>query len=133
MQMSSRKKPSTTRSRSSRTKRKFASPASTTKALVNKADHVRRQALKAVPKVRAPGKTSAKNEKPSTNGTASSTDALSTAATENLRPAIAVPTHVLAFWSPMAAFLRQQTLLTSTALHVVQSQRLWAQTFSRSA
>jgi hypothetical protein len=55
------------------------------------------------------------------------------ATTEILHPAIAGPTHVLAFWSPIAVLLRQQTLLTSMALHVMQSQRLWAQTFSRPA
>ena len=39
-----RKKLSSTRSKSGRTKRKPANSPSTTKALVNKADHVRRQA-----------------------------------------------------------------------------------------
>jgi hypothetical protein len=39
----------------------------------------------------------------------------------------------MAFWSPMAVFLRQQTLLASMALKVIQSQRLWVQAFGRAA
>ena len=128
-----RKKSSTTRSKSGRTKRKPANSASTTKALVNKADHVRRQALKPGPSVRAPGKEVDTNDRLSSNGPGKTPEGLRTAANENLRPALSGPTQALAFWSPMAVLLRQQTLLASMWLNVIQSQRHWAQAFSRSS
>ena len=125
-----RKKSSTTRSKSGRTKRKPASSRSTTKALVNKADHVRRQALKPGPSIRAPGKDVDTNERLSHNGPGKTPEVLRTAANENLRPVFSGPTRVLAFWSPMAVLLWQQTLFASIALNVIQSQRLWAQAWS---
>ena len=128
-----RKKSSTTRSKSGRTKRKPANSASTTKALVNKADHIRRQALKPGPSVRAPGKEVGTNERLSSNGSSKTPEVLRTAANENLRPALSGLPPALAFWSPMAMLLRQQTLLASMALNVIQSQRLWAQAWTRSA
>ena len=127
-----RKKSSTTRSKSGRTKRKPANSASTTKALVNKADHVRRQALKPGPSVRAPGKEVGTNEELSSNGPGRTPEVLRTAANENLR-SLSGPTQALAFWSPMAVLLRQQTLFASMALNVIQSQRLWAQVWRRAA
>jgi hypothetical protein len=127
-----RKKSSTTRSKSGRTKRKPANSPSTTKALVNKADHVRRQALKPGPSVRAPGK-EVDTERLNSNGPGRTPEVLRAAANENLRPALSGLTQSLAFWSPMAALLRQQTLLASMSLNVIQSQRLWTQAWSRSA
>ena len=126
-----RKKSSTTRSKSGRTKRKPANSASTTKALVNKADHVKRQPLKPGPSVRAPGEVGT-NERPSSNGSGKTPEVLRTAANENLQPALSGLTQALAFWSPMAVLLRQQTLLASMSLNVIQSQRLWTQAWTRS-
>ncbi len=133
MSSTQHKKPSTKRSGSSRTKRKLAKPASTTKALVHKAESVRKQTIK--PKTSAPGlqnkaRTSGAGDVRATGDT----EVRRTAApTKNLQPAIAAPTHVLTFWSPMAVLVRQQTLLASMVLHVMQSQRLWAQALMRSA
>ena len=104
-----------------------------TKALVNKADHVKKQALKPATHVRAPGKGSGTHKKPSTDGTRNTSELLPTAENDNLRPAPMGPTQALAFWSPMAMLLRQQTLLASMSLNVIQSQRLWAQAWTRSA
>ena len=125
--MGSTQRKTTTRSKSGRTKRKPANSTSTTKALVNKADHVRRQALKPGPTVRAPGRGT--NERLSSNGP----EVLRTAANENLRPALSGLTQALAFWSPIAVLLRQQSLLASMSWNVIQSQRLWAQAWTRSA
>ena len=127
------KKSSTTRSKSGRTKRKPANSASTTKALVNKADHVKRQTLKPGPSVRTPGKEVETNEKLSSNGPGKPPEVLRTAANKNLRPALAGLTQALAFWSPMAVLLRQQSFLASMSLNVIQSQRFWAQAWTRSA
>ena len=127
-----RKKSSTTRSKSGRTKRKPANSPSTTKALVNKADHVRRQALKPGPSVRAPGREVGINERLSSNNPGTTPELLRTAAKNgNLRPALSGLTQALAFWSPMAVLLRQQTLMASMSLNVIQSQSLWAQAWSR--
>ena len=130
-----RKKSSTTLSKSGRTKRKPANSASTTKALVNKADHVRRQALKPGPTVRAPGKEVGANKKLTSNAPnapGETPEVLRTAANENLRPALSGLMQALA-WSPMAVLLRQQSLLASMSLNVIQSHRLWAQAWTRSA
>ena len=125
-----RKKSSTARSKSGRTKRKPANSASTTKALVNKADHVKRQALKPSPSVRAPRKEVGRNESLNTDGPGTTPEVLRTA---NLRPALSGLTQALAFWSPMAVLLRQQSFLASMSLNVIQSQRFWAQAWTRSA
>ena len=97
MSSSKRKKPTLNRSGSSRTKRKLARSASMTKALVNKADHVKKQALKPATDVRAPGKGSGTHKKPSTDGTRNTPELLPTAANENLRPVPMGPTQALAF------------------------------------
>jgi hypothetical protein len=139
MSSTQRKKPSTNRSGSRRTKRKLAKAASTTKALVHKAEHVRKQTIKPNASARAPTEAPGAQNESRTSGAGDiraigDTEVRRTAATtENLQPAIAGPTQILAFWSPMALLLRQQTLLSSMALHVIQSQRLWAQALMRSA
>ena len=127
LQMSSarRKKPSSPRSGSSRGKRKRGPSGSATKALVNKADHVKRQSPRSNIQVRASGKGSDTTKKPSP-------EMLPPEATKNARPALAGLAQDLAFWSPMAVLMRQQTLVASMALNLMQSQRLWAQAFSRS-
>ena len=83
-----------------------------------------------MPRSYAPGKEVGTNERLSGNGPGKTPEVLRTAANENLRPALSGPTQALAFWSPMAMLLRQQTLLASMALNVMQSQRLWAQAWS---
>ena len=139
MSSTQHKKPSTNRSGSRRTKRKLAKAASKAKPLVHASEPVRKQSIKPNGSARAPTKAPGVQNKARASGAGhiratGDTEVRRTAATtENLQPAIAVPTHVLAFWSPMAVLLRQQTLLSSMALHVIQSQRLWAQTFSRPA
>ena len=100
---------------------------------MNKADHVRRQALKTGSSVRTPGKEVDTNEKLGSHGPGETPEVLRTAANENLRPALSGLTQALAFWSPMAVLLRQQSLLASMSLNVIQSQRLWAQAWTRSA
>jgi hypothetical protein len=139
MSSTQHKKPSTNRSGSGRTKLKLAKAASKTKALVHQAEHVRKQTIKANSRVRAPTKASGADKKTRMSGAGDvratdnaevrSTEAM----TENSRPAIAVPTQIFAFWSPMAMLLRQQTLLTSMVLNVMQSHRNLAQAFIRSA
>jgi hypothetical protein len=52
---------------------------------------------------------------------------------KNAKPALAGLVQDLAFWSPMAVLMRQQTLFASMILNIMHSQRLWAQAFSRSA
>ena len=127
MSTTQRKKPAYARSGLSRTKRKPRNSNSKTKALVNKAEHVRRETFK--PEVRARGKSSATNEKPTANGTGHTPEMLPTAATDNTLP-FASPTRALALWFPMGVLMRQQTLMASLALNVIQSQRLWAQAWS---
>jgi hypothetical protein len=122
---SSAKKPSTTRSKT-RTKRKLANSASKTKALVNKADHVKRQAVKRHPQVQSPAEASS-NRKLKTNGKGDPRDVRRTAAKGNSSSALTGSMHALIFWSPMAVLLRQQRLLASMTLNAVQSQRLLAQ------
>jgi hypothetical protein len=117
MSSSQRKKPSSPPSGSSRTKRKPTKSASKTKALVTKAEHVRRQKLNS-------DKASGTKKKSSNDGVGETLEVLA--------PALAVP-RAWAFWSPMAVLLRQQTLLASLTLNVIQSQRLWAQAFSRAS
>src|SRR5689334_18891070 len=95
-----RKKSPTTRSQSLHTKPKLASSASKTRALVNKTEHVKKRAVKQGPPRRAP-------RKASSNGPANTPESLRLAANENLRPALSGPTQAVAFWSPMAVFLRQ--------------------------
>jgi hypothetical protein len=131
MSSAGRKTPSSARSGSSRSKRKLARSTSTTKALVNKVEHVKKQALKTAPPVRAAGKVSGTRKKPSINGTGNTPEVLRTAATENSPPALG-PMQILAFWSPMAVLLRQQTILASMVENIMQSQRHWTQAFSRS-
>jgi hypothetical protein len=121
-----RKKPSSGRSASSRSKRKLAS--ATTKALVNKSEHVKRQSLR----LPAPVKASGTKKKHSTKSIGETPEVLRAPATDNSRPALD-PTQMLAYWSPMALLLRQQRLLASMALNVMQSQRHWAQAFTRLA
>ena len=122
-----RKKSPTTRSQSRHTtKRKRANLASKTKALLNKTEHVKKQPVKQAPPRRAP-------RKASSNGPANTPESLRLAANENLRPALSGPTQAVAFWSPMSVLLRQQTFLASMVLNVIQSQRLWMQTFTRPA
>ncbi len=134
MSSTQHKKPSTKRSGSSRTKRKLPKAASRAKPLVHRSEPVRKQSVKANASALAPTNAPRAHSETRTSGAGHVRATGDTAArTENLQPAIAVPTHVFAFWSPMAVLLRQQTLLTSMALRVMQSQRLWAQTFSRSA
>jgi hypothetical protein len=130
VQMSTRNKPSPTRAKT-RTKRKPAKSASMTKALVNKADHVKRQLLKSRPQVRALAGASSSNRKPGARGTGKTRDVARTA--ENSQPALTGSMHALAFWSPVAVLLRQQALFASMALNVIQSQRLWVQSFGRAA
>ena len=131
MSSTQRKKPSTNRSGSRRTKRKLPKAASRAKPLVHTSEPVRKQSVKLNANARAPTKAPRTHNETRTSGAGDVRATGDTAAsTENLQPTIAVPTHVLAFWSPMAVLLRQQTLLTSMALHVMQSQRLWAQTFA---
>ena len=77
-----------TRSKTGRTKRKPANSPSTTKALVNKADQVRRQALKRGLSVREPGKEVGANEGLSSNGPGRTPEVLRTAMNENLRPSL---------------------------------------------
>ena len=124
MSSARRKTPSSARSGSSRSKRKLARSPSTTKALVNKAEHVKKQALKPAPQFRAAGKVSETRKKPSINGTGKSPEVLRAAATKNSPPALG-PMQILAFWSPMAELLRQQRLFTSMVLNVMQYQRHW--------
>ncbi len=134
LQMSSarRKKPSSPRFGSSRGKRKRAPSGSTTKALVNKADHVKRQSPGPDIQIRASGKGSNTTKKLSPKNTGDMTEMLPPAAMKNARPALAGLVQDLAFWSPMALLMRQQTLMASMALNLMQSQRLWAQALSRS-
>ena len=127
MSKTQRKKPSSVRSGSGRTKRKLAG--STSKPLMNKADHVRRQS-RVSHRVPAPDKVSATNNSPISDGPRAISGMLRTAANENRQPAGA---EAWAFWSPMAVFLRQQTFFASMALNVIQSQRLWAQAFRRAS
>lgn len=127
-----RKKSPTIRSQSRHTtKRKLASSASKTKALLNKTEHVKKQPVKQPPPRRAPRKASSSHSEASIIGPGNTPEALRSAANENLRPALSGGTQAMAFWSPMAVLLRQQTFLASMALNVIQSQRLWTQTFSR--
>jgi hypothetical protein len=128
-----RKKPSTRRSQSHHTKRKPANSASKARALVNKTEHVKKQAVKESLPRRAPRKASSTNKKASVIGPGSTSEVLRSAANENLRPALSGPTQAMAFWSPVAVFLRQQTLWASMTLNVIQSQRLWTHPFSRAA
>jgi hypothetical protein len=127
------KKRSTRRSQSHHAKRKLANSASEAKALVNKTEHVKKQAVKESLPRRTPRKAASTNKKSSTISPGNTAEALRSAANENLRPALSGPTQAMAFWSPMAVFLRQQTLLASMALKVIQSQRLWVQAFGRAA
>ncbi len=134
MSSTQHKKPSTNRSGSRRTKRKLAKAASRAKPLVHRSEPVRKQSVKPNASALAQTKAPRAHNETRTSGPGDVRAAGDTAAmTKNLQPAIDGPTHVLAFWSPMAVLLRQQTLLTSMALHVMQSQRLWAQTFARPA
>jgi len=126
-----RKKPSTTRSQSRHAKRKLSNSASKAKALVNKAEHVKKQAVKQARPRRAPRKASSTNKMASIIGPGTTPEALRSEANESLRPALSGPTQAIAFWSPMAVFLRQQTLWASMALNVIQSQRLWIHAFGR--
>ena len=84
-----------------------------------------------MPRSYAPGKEVGTNERLSGNGPGKTPEVLRTAANENLRPALSQLTQALAFWSPMAVLLRQQSLLASISLNVIQSQRLWAQGWTR--
>jgi hypothetical protein len=126
------KKPSTSRSKT-RTKRKLANSASKTKALVNKADHVRRQALKRRPQVQSSAETLSSNRKLKTNGKGDPRDVVRTGAKRNSSSALTGSMHALTFWSPMAVLLRQQKLLATMALNAVQAQRLLAQAWRHSA
>ena len=128
-----RKKSPTIRSQSRHTKRKLTNSASKTKALVTKAEHVKKQTVKQALPRRAPRKASSTNKKASIIGPGNTSEVLRSVANENLRPALSCPTQAMAFWSPMAMFLRQQTLLASMAFNVIQSQRLWVQAFGRAA
>jgi hypothetical protein len=132
MSSTQRKKPSTNRS-GRRAKRKLPKAASRTKPLAHRSEPVRKQSVKPNASALAPTKAPRTHNETRTGAGDIRTTGETAATRENLQQAITVPTHVLAFWSPMAVLLRQQTLLTSMALHVMQSQRLWAQTFSRSA
>ena len=127
-----RKKSPTTRSQSRHaTKRKLSNSAPKTKALLNKTEHVKKQAVKQAPSRRAPRKAS--SAPASIIGPGNTPEALRSAANENLRPVLSGPTQAGAFWSPMSVLLRQQTFLASMVLNVIQSQRLWMQTFTRPA
>jgi hypothetical protein len=127
------KKSLTTRSHSRHIKRKLANSTSKTKALVNKAEHVKKQVVKQALPRRPPRKASSTNKMASIMGPGNTSEALRLAANENLQPGLSGPMQALAFWSPMAVLLRQQTLLASMALNVIQSQRLWTQAFNRAA
>jgi hypothetical protein len=128
-----RKKPSSPGSQSRHAKRKLANSASKAKALVNKAEHVKKQAVKQAPPQRAPRKASSTHKNASIIGPGNTPEALRSASNENLRPALSGPTQAMAFWSPMAVLLRQQTFLASMALNVIQSQRLWVQAIGGAA
>ena len=127
-----RKKSPNTRSLSRHTKRKRANSAAKAKALMNKPEHVKTQAVQAPPR-RTPRKASSTNKMASIMGPGTTSEALRSAANENLRPALLGPTQAMAFWSPLAVFLRQQTLWASMGLNVIWSQRLWVQAFRRAS
>ena len=152
MSSAQRKKRRThTRSGTGRTKAKNKTIRSTTKALANTAEHVKKHELikpRRAPRPRsaAPNGSAGPERKPAPNGTGARTVTASVekpsdvaevltaaAANENsdLRSAGAGPTQIMVFWSPMAMLLRQQSVLTSMMLNVIHSQQYWARAFSR--
>jgi hypothetical protein len=102
-------------------------------ALLTKAEHVKRQNQK---RERTKGKASPRTHTRSgPTGSLDATRVRNTAATAGAaRTPLAGGAPILAFWSPIAVLLRQQTLFASMVQNVVQAQRLWtALAFNRSA
>jgi len=133
-----------TKSGTGRTKAKNKTRRSPSKALARTADHVKKQAIKLHDQLPRPaGNGSAGHDLNSISNSTSSpsvtvvekqTDIMARrtpAAANGIRDLRSANAGLMSF-SPLGILLRQQQLLTSVMLNVMQAQQHWARAFSRS-